>query len=298
MRKLRVVFIGCVDLSHRLLTQLLEVPTATVVGVVSRERSSLNSDFRPLAPLANEHGIPLYLSDVSGRDGMSSWIAGHRPDVCYCFGWSQLLGADVLDAAPFGVVGYHPTELPRNRGRHPIIWTLVLGLDRTASTFFFMDQGADSGDILDQVPVEVHDEDDAAQLYERLAAVATQQLVRFSDLEYLTHFERRPQDHSLANTWRKRTKDDGRIDWRMASRSIYNLVRALAPPYPGAHAVVGGQDVRILRARVESDGGPLNLEPGRVVAVAGREVIVQCGVGRIRLIDHELEPVPEPGSYL
>jgi methionyl-tRNA formyltransferase len=63
----------------------------------------------------------------------------------FCLGWSNLLKAEILKAAPLGVIGFHPAALPANRGRHPLIWALGLGLDETATTFFFMDKGADRG---------------------------------------------------------------------------------------------------------------------------------------------------------
>ena len=78
-----------------------------------------------------------------------------------------------------GIVGYHPAALPSNRGRHPLIWALVLGLTETASTFFFMDEGADSGDILDQRPVSILPSDDAKSLYERISQVAISQIRDF-----------------------------------------------------------------------------------------------------------------------
>ena len=78
-----------------------------------------------------------------------------KPDIIFCFGWSSLIKSEVLNLTKLGVVGYHPAMLPNNRGRHPLIWAKILGLTQTGSTYFFMDEGADTGDILDQSSFEI-----------------------------------------------------------------------------------------------------------------------------------------------
>ena len=87
----------------------------------------------------------------------------------FCFGWSSLLKERVLNIPPMGVIGYHPAKLPENRGRHPLIWAIALGLENSASTFFFMDKGADSGDILSQVDFNISYQDDAQSVYQKVA---------------------------------------------------------------------------------------------------------------------------------
>ena len=96
----------------------------------------------------------------------------------YCFGWSLL--DESLSIAPLGVMGFHPAKLPQNRGRHPIIWALALGLDETASTFFKMDLGADSGAILSQEVIEIKPNDNATSLYENILTVAERQVQEFT----------------------------------------------------------------------------------------------------------------------
>lgn len=82
------------------------------------------------------------MKDINHLNNIS-WIKALSPDILLCFGWSSLLKEELLRIAPMGVLGYHPAELPYNKGRHPLIWAKVLGLEETASTFFFMDQTAD-----------------------------------------------------------------------------------------------------------------------------------------------------------
>jgi len=294
--RLRIVFIGTVEFSLLALEQCLRLG-AEVVGVITRAVSPVNADFADLTGVAEGAGIPcLHTAAVNGEEAME-WIASRRPDIIFCFGWSALIGEKLLTLPPMGVLGFHPAALPRNRGRHPLIWALALGLDRTASSFFFMDQGADSGDILSQREVEIRYEDDARALYDRVAATALEQITEFLPGLMAGTFTRTPQDHSLANVWRKRSAADGCIDFRMPSRGVYNLVRALARPYVGAHAEWAGRECKIWKA-AEADGMPANLEPGKVLAVSGEAITVKCGDGAIVLLEHDLQPLPQEGEYL
>ena len=298
---MKVAFIGCVDASHAALRQVLDHPDAEVVGVVTRRESGFNADFRSLEPLAKEHGVPVFIAEANKQDSLADWLEGTAPDVVYCFGWSYLLKAEVLGVAPLGVVGYHPAALPRNRGRHPIIWALALGLEETASTYFFMDESADSGDILSQRAVPIAYEDDAATLYARLVETSREQIREFTAQLAAGTASRTPQDHARANYWRKRGRADGRIDWRMASRGIYNLVRALTRPYPGAHFDHESGEVKVWRVEetgLRHSAGIANLEPGRILAADHEGFDVRCGDTAIRVVDWDRAYVPVIGSCL
>lgn len=295
---MRVAFIGCVQYSRILLAHLLErLPEVQVVGVATREASSFNADFDSLRPLTEAAGLPCFLARGNDQESLADWLRELRPDVIYCFGWSYLLRREILAIPRLGVIGFHPTALPANRGRHPLIWALALGLPETASTFFFMDEGADSGDVLSQRPIPILDEDDAGTLYAKVTAVAREQMEVFTRQLAAGDFPRVPQDHARATSWRKRGRADGQVDWRMSSRAVHDLVRALTRPYVGAHCVAEGRDVKLWRtARVE--GAPPNAEPGKVLAVSGERVTVRCGEGAVEIIEHEFPELPRPGSYL
>ena len=270
---------------------------ADVVGVCTREQSPFNADFADLTPLCRKYNISVrYITDINCGESIE-WIRALSPDVIFCFGWSRLLKTELLNLAPLGVVGYHPAALPGNRGRHPIIWALVLGLDKTASTFFFMDEGADSGDILSQRPIAISENDDAGSLYQRITKTAIQQIEEFMPMLASGNCQRIPQDHSKGSYWRKREKKDGRIDWRMSARSIHNLCRGLTKPYVGAHFEIEGNEIKVWEATVIKDSDK-NIEPGKVLAFDKSGTVVKAGKDSVRLI--VTEPVLEiqPGNYL
>jgi methionyl-tRNA formyltransferase len=296
---LKIAFIGCVSSSRVVLQTLLSLPLSLceVVCIMTMRSNRLNSDHVDLGDLARASISLLYVDDVDGDTAQADWLMQSKPDLIFCVGWSRLLGNNVLQVAPRGVVGFHPSALPANRGRHPLVWALALGLPETASTFFLMDSGADSGPLLSQLPIKIECEDDAASLYAKVLALLPRQvetIVRgLKDGSLIPQ----PQDVSRATYWRKRTAADGRIDWRMEPHAVRNLVRALAHPYPGAHFTHQGREVKVWKC-IELIAGRLNDEPGKVLAVDDRSITVRCGRGAVRLIDHELSTLPAVGDYL
>ncbi|MBU0587277.1 MAG: formyl transferase [Gammaproteobacteria bacterium] len=293
---MRIVFIGAVSFSASMLEVLLRMK-AEIVGVCTLSRAPSNSDHADLSEQAHRAGIPvLDAPDINAAQAVE-WIRRLAPDVIFCLGWSRLIRPELLGLAPLGVVGYHPAELPANRGRHPLIWALALGLEKTASTFFLMDEGADSGDILSQLSVPIQSTDDAASLYERITDVAAAQLRDMVLALASGRYDQRPQDTSQANLWRKRGRLDGQIDWRMTAVSIHNLVRALTKPYPGAHFVHHDLECKVWKAEIVPEPRR-NLEPGKVLAIDASGFTVKAGVDAVRMLMVEPLPALRLGDYL
>jgi methionyl-tRNA formyltransferase len=270
---------------------------AEIVGVCTLQESKFNADHVDLSALSAGHGIPcFYAEDINSVEALS-WIQDKSPDVIFCFGWSRLLKQDLLSLAPLGVVGFHPAALPANRGRHPLIWALVLGLEKTASTFFFMDAGADSGDILSQRKIIINDTDDACDLYDKVTQTALEQIEEFVPQLTKVTFKRKKQYHLLASTWRKRGSEDGKIDWRMSAQSIHNLVRGLSKPYVGAHFIANGQEIKLWKTAVVVISQP-NVEPGKVLMQTSAGPVVKCGENAICLLITEPKFETHVGNYL
>ena len=295
---MKVVFIGCVKFSYKVLEKIVSFKDLEILGIITRKESSINADFCSLEPIATSKGIPCFFAAGNSQNDMAQWIKSLHPDIIYCFGWSYLLRREILSISPLGTIGFHPAALPRNRGRHPIIWALALGLTSTAATFFFMDEGADSGDILSQRPVAILADDDAGTLYEKLTRLALEQIEEFTPQLASGQFPRVPQDQSQVNYWRKRSEKDGLIDWRMSAVSIHNLVRALTRPYPGADCNFEGRKIKIWKTELISENYPSNIEPGKVLNTGENAILIKCGEGALLLVDHAFPSIPPNGSYL
>lgn len=294
---MNILFIGCVESSYLLLSELL-AKGKNVVGVVTKKQSSFNADYCDIAPLASEKGIPIcYVQNVNDSECID-FVQKVNADICFCFGWSQLLKEKLIGLFPKGVVGFHPAALPCNRGRHPLIWALALGLDKTASSFFLINTGADEGDIVSQETVEISYEDDARSLYDKVMSVAVKQEIELVDAFECGKVNIIKQNPCEGNSWRKRGRKDGQIDWRMSSRAIYNLVRSLAKPYVGAHFEVDGNEFKVWKVEEMNIVGLDNIEPGKVLKIhEDGTMIVKTYDGAIKLIDYDKTNLCE-GDYL
>lgn len=277
-----------------------------IVGVATKEHSSFNSDFYDLAPSALTNNIPyLYVQDINSSQSIN-FIKSCNPDFICCLGWSSLIKKELLDLYP--IIGYHPAELPKNRGRHPLIWALVLGLKQTASTYFLMDDGADSGNILSQEVIPIDFNDNARSMYDKLSKAAINQLKTL--LSTINQYQANgeairdiftsisiPQDHTQSNIWRKRSRSDGIIDFRMSSLAIYNLVRAITHPYPGAEVRYKDQFFCVWETKI-IDYQNTNIEPGKILEIRSDGVLVKTYDSAILLTTHELPQDIKVGEYL
>ena len=293
---MKVVFIGTVDFSYHTLRSLISAE-AEIAGVITKKQSKFNSDFKDLSQLCIKHDIDYkYVKNINHEKNIE-WIASKEPDVIFCLGWSQILGAEVLKVPRHGVIGYHPAKLPNNRGRHPLIWALVLGLSETASTFFIMDEGADTGDIVSQKQILISENDNAKSLYDKIVKAGCGQVVEILENLKEGKLVRSPQDKEIGNYWRKRNEDDGRIDWRMSAKNINNLIKGLTRPYIGAHFLFNGLQVTVWESEVIKNDEQ-NIEPGKVLSTLPLGFIVKCGDHSILIKSHEPQVNMLEGDYL
>lgn len=297
---MNIIFMGCVESSQVLLRQLINNISSQIqiVGVITKRKSKINADFVDLAEVCIKQNIDYIYADELEKEEIITYIKSKEADLIYCFGWSNLLSKDIIELPKIGVVGFHPAELPQNRGRHPIIWALALGLKETASTFFFINEGADSGDIISQEKIEIRYEDNARTLYDKILNVAVNQMLIITNEFANGLVVRIKQDETKANVWRKRTKEDGKIDWRMGSNTIYNLVRALTKPYIGAHFEYKSNEYKVWSSEVTYLNDYSNLEYGKVIKVyPDNSFIVKTGDGFIKILEHECNKIKE-GDYI
>lgn len=215
----------------------------------------------------------IYLDEVSARTGtplmkvrhindpaVADAIRRHRIDWLFIIGWSQIADRSVLSAPTQGIIGAHPTLLPTGRGRAAIPWAIIKGLDKTGVTFFRMDEGVDTGDIVGQLEIPMHEGITATELY-RVVDEAHVRLIRDIWPSLVDGSCRpRPQDESLATYWEGRTPADGELRHDMSVAEVEGLVRATTKPYPGAFLKLEGRELVIWSGKPGSHPGGLTLD--------------------------------------
>jgi methionyl-tRNA formyltransferase len=287
MRGPRVVLAGSVASSLWTVEELL-AHGGQLVGVLGLSPSKARSvsGYVHLAEIANTADIPyLDFERINDADVISQVVAW-QPDLLFVIGLSQLVGKELLAVPTRGTVGFHPTQLPRGRGRAPVAWLVVTGEDG-AATFFVMDEGVDAGPILAQERFDVGPDDYASDVMAKLETATRRALALWIPTLARGEWNPRPQDHSKATWTGIRRPADGLIDWTSSAKDIYALVRAASRPHPGAYTHAGTGRLRIWRARLEL-ARPIRGAVGRVLDVgADGALLVQTGDGLIWLTEVE-----------
>lgn len=281
---MRVLFVGTVLFSKHILEEIIK-SKVKIVGVIGGRKFGFNSDYFDLVKYSRKKKIDTTYSNNINSLKTFLWAKKRKPDIIFCIGWSNLLKKNFLSLAPNGVIGYHPSELPQNRGRHPIIWSLALGLKKIGSCFFFMNTQADSGRIISKKTLKIKKNFDSYSVYKKLTKLGKKQIREILFKLKNNKIKSFPQKSSAGNFWRKRSEMDGKIDWRMNAENINNLVKALAKPYPGAHFLLNKKKIVVWKSQV-MNFKTKNIEPGKVIK-SGKNLIIKCGDKALKLISYQ-----------
>ena len=226
-----------------------------------------------IAELAGANGIPVTTVrsyDLKNPDDQAHFESAGI-DLLVTLGWERLVPEPVLKSLGRFAVGMHgsPFGLPRGRGRSPLNWSLITDQSRFVTYLFRYDSGVDSGAMLGSRTFEINAHDDIAALHMKNRISMYQLLITFVPLIERGEAPLTPQETSGVTYYPKRRASDGGIDWRHSTRDIYNLVRAVAPPYPAAFCFREGRKLSVLEAYpFDSSLFEVGIEPGTVVDVS------------------------------
>lgn len=279
----RALLIGAVETTRIAFEALMRHPDWRVETLVTLAPGlcERHSDFVDVGRVAREQDCPVILVDNINRDDALAAMDGIDPDLVFVMGWSQICGPRFLARFVDRIIGFHPAALPRLRGRAAIPWTILQQEPITASTLFWIDQGTDTGAVLDQHFFHVAPLETAASLYARHMAALALMLDRSLGPLARGEMSRLAQDERCATWAARRTPMDGLIDWQRPAADVARLVRASGHPYPGAFTRMNGMQLHIWSA-IPGEGGARHLaQPGQVVARAADGFHVMCGQGTL-----------------
>lgn len=243
--------------------------------------------FRKPEALAVVHNIPVYKPDSLKDEKWVSLIREMVPDIIFSFYYRNMIPKAILDIPDIGAFNLHGSLLPRYRGRNPVNWVLIKGEKKTGLTLHYMVEKPDAGDIVARKEVTIEFDDTAYTLFMKIAKEA-RVLIReiLPELENGT-FTRIPQEVlGISSYFGGRKPEDGLILWHNDALSIYNLVRAVTHPYPGAFTYLDGKRLYIWKAYPEEESRE-DTSPGTVISK--KPLLVSTGKGVLKLINIQIE---------
>lgn len=245
------------------------------------DRRASRSGQTPFEDLAGRIGCPLLKCRNINEEAIIEQLREIGPELIFVIGWSQLVKPEFIDLADGRVIGMHPTMLPKHRGRAPLPWAMIHGLGITSVSMFYIAVEADNGELIGQLDIPVYRTDTARTLYDRTLRAHVDLVARYFPLLDRDEAPRIVQDETRASHWEKRTPRDGIIDWCTQAERLYDWIRALGEPYPGAFTFTPRGKLVVWAADL-----PVALSghrPGEVVAVDCRGALVQAGQGGLWL---------------
>lgn len=273
----RIIVFAYHEVGFRCLEWLLD-QGETVVAVFTHDDSPQERIwFRSVANLAAARGIPVLRPPSLREEAVQNQIQAWRPDLVYSFYYRNLIPATILGVPTLGAFNIHGSLLPRYRGRVPVNWAIIQGERETGATLHYMVPRADAGDIVDQEVVPIGAQDTAHDVFLNVTEAAVRVLARSHGAICERQAARRPQDESCATTFGARTPEDGRIHWDRPAASIFNLVRALTEPYPGAFSETRGERFFVWWGEAVALPGETRHAPGTVVST--QPLVIASGDG-------------------
>lgn len=255
--------------------------------------------FERVADVADDLGLPwIAPRDANGPD-VQARLAALAPDYVFSFHYRCMLGRPILALARRGALNMHGSLLPKYRGRAPVNWAVLHGERETGATLHYMVDKPDAGDIVAQQAVPILPDDTAREVSDKVTVAAEICLDAVLPALLAGTAPRLPNDIARGSYFGGRTPADGRIDWSCSAHEIHNLVRAVAPPYPGAITRVAGAPARILRTRVLDPDAPAGVptlvarpdarsasqKDARNAHAADAPLVAHCGGGGTLRVD-------------
>jgi len=245
--------------------------------------------FESVKKLADRNGIPYLTTDINLPENQLI-LRNIAPDFILSFYYRNMIKPEVLSIPKHGALNLHGSYLPRYRGRVPVNWAVINGETETGATLHYMVEKPDAGDIVDQEKVAIDFTDTSFDVFNKVTEAAVTVISRSWPLLIAGKAGRTPMDLKAGNYCGGRKPADGQIDWSKSAVQIYNLIRGVTHPYPGAFTFMDGKQVIIWQAwPMEGDG-----EPGKVVSTEPLLVGTGNGLLEIRSLQPEGEEEKSP----
>lgn len=284
----RAVVFAYHNVGVRCLNVLLAHGVEVALVVTHRDNPNENIWFDSVQKLAEMHGIPTITPDNPNAPEVIERIRVLQPDFFFSFYYREMLKQELLDIPARGALNMHGSLLPKYRGRVPVNWAIIHGETETGATLHYMTAKPDNGEIVAQQAIPILPNDTAHEVFQKVTVAAELALDGVMPALLAGTAPRERQNLAKGGYFGGRKPEDGVIDWSKSAQEIHNLVRAVAPPYPGATTKLAGKPVRILqtlvtKCTVTGEQPAFYVKEGRAYAI--------CGSGVLRVVRFELDGV-------
>ena len=286
---MRILFLGTPDFAVEALERIIDTKHE-VVGVVTqpdRRRNRGEVSFCPVKQCAVDHNIKVFQYESIRKEGAED-IRQINPDIMITCAFGQIISQEILDIPKYGVINIHASLLPKYRGSSPIQWCLINGETKTGVTIMRTALAVDSGDILLQKEIDILPQENAGELFDRLAVLGGQAIVEALELIESGKAVYTPQDEKLATHYPMIKKEDGLTDFSQSAKKVFDKMRGFTP-WPSAFTYLDGKLFKILKCLPVEDNSLFDgLKVGEVF-VQERKAFVKCGEGAVQLLEVQLE---------
>ncbi|MGK5024094.1 formyltransferase [Janthinobacterium sp. RB2R34] len=276
---MRAVVFAYHNVGVRCIKVLLAGGVDIALVVTHEDNPQENLWFESVAGLCRTEGIAFVTPPDAGAPTLLAQVQAAAPDILFSFYYRHMLPASILDVAP--AYNMHGSLLPQFRGRAPVNWAVLHGATETGASLHAMTVKPDAGAIVAQTAVPILPDDTAFEVFGKVTVAAEQTLWRVLPALLDGSAPLLPNDLTQGGYFGGRKPADGRIDWSLPAQQVYNLHRAVAPPYPGAFTELNGVTYVIGQARLGKQA-PVALPPG--LAVIDGAIVGVCGDGRLLAI--------------
>jgi len=282
----KVCFIGSKNLGIQALKKMHSLSPDTLSALITVDDSydsrSVLTEFKKFASKAQ---IDFFI--LKSGKMLEPLIEEIMPDLCIVVGWYWILKESLLAKVKHGVLGFHGSLLPKYRGSAPLVWPIINGDSESGITFFYFDNGIDTGDIIDQRIFSIEENNSIADILVKAEKGMLEMLDKNYTLLLSGSATRIKQNHDDATYCSIRKAEDGKIDWNQSPQKIYDFIRAQTHPYPGAFTVLPDKNKLIFWAVKKSTINE-KLSPGEVKIVQ-ENVLIGCVNGALQILKTQIE---------
>ena len=288
---MKVVFMGTPDFAVGTLEALIEAGHE-VIGVVTQPDKPKGRGktlmATPVKEVALKHQIPVYQPKKVREAGFTETLGRLAPDVIVVAAFGQIITKEILDIPRFGCINVHASLLPAYRGAAPIQWAVINGEKESGVTIMQMDEGLDTGDMIDKVVVPLAEDETGGSLFDKLSQAGARLCVKvLKDLEEGNAVRVKQPEESTTPYASMISKKMGEIDWNRSAKSIEQLIRGL-DPWPSAYTTLQGKTLKLWKAEAQKENVPEGV-PGEVVKVERDTFCIQTGDGILKIEEVQLE---------